>query len=128
VHLVLIESGEILADPANDGYDSELVRGVLERMEQGGNSYEVLDASGLTAEQLQSLYGEVAVLASRKRVYASRVFGSRKQSGVSGFGTAVPALLLYERKDGRLVDFYPHSSKGGPLETIKDFLARALSG
>ena len=126
-HLVLIApSGttKILEGPENGGYEDGAVRALLARVEAHGDSYEIVDSDRLSEEDRERRYFEAGVRAAALRIRLTRHFGSRSESGASGFGREVPALLVYDERGGTVVDVYPHSRAGGPLETIADFLAR----
>ena len=80
----------------------------------------------ISDEQREDTYYDASVQASRLGIQISRVFGSQQQSGVHGFGTRVPALLVHDSEGGKLVDVYPHSHKHDPVDTtILDYLESA---
>lgn len=130
MHLRLIapsDMGKVLDDPANEGFDLGWIHQLLEQLRGRGHSYEVVDSDTLPEEARQSTYLDAASRALRLRIRISQVFGSRRQSGASGFGTMVPALLVHEHEGGSLIDVYPHTLKDGPMTTIRGFLeARIL--
>ncbi len=121
------EATQIFAVPENAGYDGEKVRALLELADANGHSHEIVDSDGLSEDERESQYFEVGVRAAALRLRVSSHFGSRRSSGASGFGREVPALVVYDRIGGTVIDVYPHSRKGGPLETIADFLAAEAS-
>ena len=128
MYLLLVAPAQhekILDVPQNHGYEQGHVLEVLGLLAGRGILCEWLDSTGLSRDQLDALYWETAALATRSHVQVSRVFGSRRKSGVCGFGTSVPALLVYDSKGGVLQTVFPHASKRGPLVTIAGFLARA---
>lgn len=130
-HLVLIAPSDgtkiFTDDPANAGYDGERVRALLELADVNGDSYEVVDSDGLSEDDRENRYLAVGVRAAALRIRLSSHFGSRNDSGASGFGREVPALVVYDKIGGTVIDVYPHSRKAGPLETIADFLAAEAS-
>lgn len=125
-HLVLIapsHRAEVLVDDrANAGYDDAAIRVLLERAAGQGDSFEVVDADGLSEADREKRYFEAGVRAAALRIRLSDHFGEHGERGRSGFGREVPALLVYDRRGGTLVDVYPHSRAGGLLYTIADFL------
>ena len=130
-HLVLITPSDVtkivVDDPANAGYDDAEIRSLLQGAATRGHSFEVVDSDELSDDDRERRYFEAGVRAAALRIRLSSHFGSGRESGVSHFGRQVPALLVYDREGGTLVDVYPHSRAGGLLITIADFLTDAGS-
>jgi hypothetical protein len=114
------DEDEVIDIPANRGYDADLVRGHLARLAADGHT--VVDEP-LSEEQRRNAYFDASNQARLLHVEVSRVFGSRRRSGVDWFGKVVPALLVYESEGGKIVGIYPHSHKHDPVDTtIVDYL------
>ncbi len=108
----------------NEGFDLGKVKVLLGRLEGLGVSWEIVDSSRVSPEELSNLYFEAVGPAVSKRYQVRQVFGSKRQSGIS-FGKGVPALLVYEPGGGYPSDVYPHRA-GDHTVTIRAFLADLL--
>lgn len=119
--LLYFRQGRLLDAPANRGFDVEIVRDLLRKLESRGARVELVDTTSLSDEQLMSNYlnAIVSPAASRKHRFR-RVFGSKRYPG-RFFGKGVPALAVYEDGANYPSDVYPHE-QGGRLVTIRDFL------
>ncbi len=130
MHLILVAPAEltkILDVPANREYAPQRVLDLLDTLAAHGVGWDSLDSSAVFPERLSALYWEAAIVAMQLHIQVSRVFGSRRMSGLSGFGTQVPALLTYDLKGGLLTGVFPHSRRRGPLVTITSFLGNELA-
>jgi hypothetical protein len=78
----------LLDVPENEGLTEHGVEPVLRRIRKAGATYEVVDVSGFSREQLEDAYVSRAVPPSVRRQYGvKRVFGTNKYAG-SRFGRA----------------------------------------
>jgi hypothetical protein len=112
----------IMDIPANLGYEpSEIGRLLAERAARG----DTVDTNPVSNADRESIYFAVATQAHLLGIKVSQVFGSRKHSGAEGFGTTVPALLVYEHGGGRLLGVFPHQTSPGVIHTIVQFLTTA---
>jgi hypothetical protein len=125
MHVILVapsQPGTVLDIPANRGFELRGLIDLLDALADHGLCCEWIDSSALSEERISTLYWQAAGLAVGSHIRASRVFGSRRTSGLSGFGKEVPALLVYDSNEGPLIGIFPHASKFGPLVTIAGFL------
>jgi hypothetical protein len=130
MHLVLAAPSEltkVLDVPANRNYEPQRVLDLLDALAAHGVGWDSLDLSAVGGERLGALYWEATTVALRLHIQVSRVFGSRRTSGLSGFGIQVPALLTYDLKGAPLTGVFPHTRKHGPLVTITSFLTAELA-
>ena len=111
----------VLDVPENAGLPDEGVEPVLRRIRELGATYEVVDVSAFSREELEDAY----VKSGRATLGASPV---RHKAGVRheqvcwvALRPGVPALVVVE--DGRPVDVYPHEEEGR-IVTINDFVKR----
>ncbi len=115
----------VLDVPENAGLPDGGVEPVLRRIREAGATYEVVDVSGYTRDELEDVYVSRAVPPSVRRQYGvKRVFGTNRYAG-SRFGRGVPALVVLQ--DGRPVDVYPHEEEGR-IVTINDYMKRLGPG
>jgi hypothetical protein len=113
----------VLDIPANRGYNPEVVRTHLEQLAAEGH---MVTSEPVADNERKNAYFAAASQAGRLGIQVSRVFGTRRHSGVDCFGKEVPALLVYDYEGGKLVDIYPHSHKHDSVaETIVGYLAAA---
>ena len=101
---------------------------LLWMLNQRGIHTEIVDASCMPEEQIQSAYAEAIPLAVSRKFRIRRVFGTKHQSG-SRFGKEVPALLVYKGEQEKLIDIYPRIEEQCCTVTICDFLmSSAIQG
>lgn len=111
----------VLDVPENEGLSDAGVEPVLRRIRETGATYQVVDVSEFSREELEDAYVSKAVPPAVRRQYGvKRVFGTNKYAG-SRFGRGVPALVVLE--GDRPVDVYPHEREG-KIVTINDYLKR----
>lgn len=117
---LVYEPGNIEKRPENEGLHQEELGNLLQRMQEAGVEYSVVDTSGASREDLEDMYSQLAVSPSvRKRYRVKRLFGTNKYPG-SRFGRGVPALVVLD--NGRPTDVYPHEEEGGKIVTIRDYV------
>jgi len=110
--------------PPNRGFDLSKIKGLLEQLEQIGVSWEAIETSKFSEEELSSLYFEAIRPAIYNKYPVRQVFGSKRNSGFM-FGKEVPALVVYESGKDYPSDVYPHGT-GDRIVTIKVFLEDLL--
>lgn len=110
--------------PANRGFDLSKIKVLLEQVEQLGVSWEVIETSKTSEEELSSLYIEAISPAVHHKYPVRQIFGSKRNSGFM-FGKGVPALVVYESSKDYPSDIYPHGA-GDHVVTIKVFLEGLL--
>ena len=93
-------------------------------MEQIGVSWEAIETSKTSEEELSSLYFEAIRPAIYNKYPVRLIFGTNRNSGFM-FGKGVPALVVYESGKEYPSDVYPHGS-GDQIVTIKAFLENLL--
>ena len=110
--------------PANRGFDLSKIKALLEQLEQLAVSWEAIETSKTSEEELSSLYFEAIRPAIYNKYPVRQVFGSKRNSGFM-FGRGVPALVVYESGKDYPSDVYPHGA-GDRIVTIKVFLEGLL--
>lgn len=110
--------------PANRGFDLSKIKALLAQLEQLAVSWEVIETSKTSEEELSSLYFEAIRPAVYNKYPVRQIFGSKRNSGFM-FGKGVPALVVYESGKEYASDVYPHGS-GDNTVTIKTFLENLL--
>lgn len=108
----------------NQGFDLGKIRVLLVQLERLGVSWESLDTSKMSQEELSNLYFEAVAPAVNRKYHVRQVFGSKRQSAIF-FGREVPALLVYEPARKYASDIYPHRA-GDSTVTIRRFLEDLL--
>lgn len=125
MHFKLYYSTEVEPSysPANEGFDK--VSELLEKMERKGVTYERIDTSQLTDEQIAEAYIRSVIGPTQLKKYRVRqVFGSARRSGWL-FGRQVPALVVYSSSGSQFPeDVFPHAI-GGHIVTIREYLEKA---
>jgi hypothetical protein len=126
MHFKLYCGDSVSADfPDNKDFSVPRATQLLEELSQHGHSYERIDVSQMSDDELMDLYLAEAIPAavrSKKRI--RQVFGSRRHPGWL-FGRKVPALIVCE--GGRALEVYPHEDVGFRTVTIMQFLERAAA-
>ena len=110
--------------PANEGFDLSEIKALLQQLETLGISWEAIETSTMSGEELSNLYTEAIGPAVYKKYHLRQVFGSKRHSGFL-FGKGVPALLVYEPGKQDPSDVYPHRA-GNRIVTIRAFLEDLL--
>jgi len=110
--------------PENAGLDLRAIKAVLQRLEELGVSWEIVDVLTWSTQELTNLYLEAILPTARRKYQVRQVFGSKRRAGFL-FGREVPALLVYESEGQYPVDVYPHRA-GGRTVTIRAFLEDLL--
>lgn len=105
---------------ANEGLDRAEIEDLLKELEKLGVSWEVIETSRMSDDDLLKLYSEAIVPAVQKKYPIRKIFGTNRNSRVN-FGKGVPALLVYEPGSDYPVDVYPHGT-GRNIVTIRTFL------
>lgn len=126
VNLKLIYDSETIPldfEP-NEGFDLGKVKLLLGQLEGLGVSWNVVDTSKVSQEELSNSYFEAVAPAIYKKYQVRQVFGSKRHSATL-FGKGVPALLVYERGEEHPSDVYPHRA-GDRTVTIRRFLEDLL--
>jgi hypothetical protein len=114
------EPDEIRDTPENRRLRNGGLRRIIEAISALGIEHKLIDVSGRRADELQTLYVELAVTPSVYRGYRiRRIFGTNKYAGCF-FGRGVPALIVRGR--GRPQDVFPHEKQDGSIVTINDFV------
>ncbi|MFC1902845.1 hypothetical protein ACFLX4_02095 [Chloroflexota bacterium] len=89
---------------------------------------EIVDVNCMPEEQIQNAYAEAIQLAVSRKFMIRRVFGTKHRSGFR-FGKEVPALLVYEGEQEKLIDVYPRIEEQYRTVTIHNFLmSQAIRG
>lgn len=110
--------------PSNEGFDLNEIKSFLQQLENLGVSWEAIETSTMSGEELSNLYIEAIGPAVYKKYHVRQVFGSKRHSGFL-FGKQVPALLVYEPGEEYPSDVYPHRA-GNRIVTIRTFLENLL--
>ena len=106
--------------PANEGFDISKIKALLQQLEKLGVSWEAVETSTLSDEELLELYSEAIIPAVHHRYRIRQVFGSKRNSG-SNFGKGIPALVVYEPGQRHPSHVYPHRAEER-IVTIMAFL------
>jgi len=124
--LKLIHDPKVLPSSvrANNGFDLSEIKGLLRQLEKLGLSWEAIETSTFSEEELLKLYLEAIRPAIYKKYQVRQVFGSKRNAGYM-FGRSVPALAVYEPDKQFPSDIYPHRM-GNRIVTIKAFLKGLL--
>ena len=109
-----------VASLENEGFDLQETQALLQRLEERGVPWEVVDAMTMADDELMNLYLEGTLATARRKYRVRQVFGSKRHAGFL-FGRGVPALLVYEPGKPHPVDVYPHR-RGTRTVTIRAFL------
>ena len=113
-----------VASLENEGFDLQETQALLQRLEERGVPWEVVDAITIADDELMNLYLEGTLATARRKYRVRQVFGSKRHAGFL-FGRGVPALLVYEPGKPHPVDVYPHR-RGTRTVTIRAFLKDLL--
>ena len=113
-----------VASLENEGFDLQETQALLQRLEERGVPWEVVDAITIADDELMNLYLEGTLATARRKYRVRQVFGSKRHAGFL-FGRGVPALLVYEPEKPYPVDVYPHR-RGTRTVTIRAFLKDLL--
>ena len=122
MNLKLIHHGQMPSSnfQANEGFDHAEIEDLLKELEKLGVSWEVIETSRMSNDDLFKLYSDAIVPAVQKKYPIRKIFGTNRNSRVN-FGKGVPALLVYEPGSDYPVDVYPHGT-GRNIVTIRTFL------
>jgi hypothetical protein len=127
MHFILYSADSVPTDfPDNKDFNVQRATQLLEELSQRGHSYERIDVSQMSDDELMDLYLAEAIPAavrSKKRI--RQVFGSRRHPGWL-FGRRVPALIVYDA--GKVQEVYPHEDIGFRTVTIMQLLERLAAG
>ncbi|MFQ5898371.1 MAG: hypothetical protein ACE5JN_09005 [Candidatus Methylomirabilia bacterium] len=110
--------------PANEGFDLSEIKAILQRLEDLGLSWEIIDTTTRSEEELSNLYAHATLPTANKKYHVRQVFGSKRHSAYL-FGKGVPALMVYEQGKQYPSDLYPHRA-GSRIVTIRIFLEDLL--
>lgn len=106
--------------PENEGFDIYHIQGLLRALAQKGHTYDVIDTTSLTSDELMDYYiREAATPAVYKKYRVRQVFGSKRHPGWQ-FGNGVAALAVHE--GSQCGDVYPHEDAPGRVITIRQYL------
>lgn len=108
----------------NEGFDHAEIEDLLKELERLGVSWEVIETSRMSDDNLLKLYSEAIVPAVQKKYPIRKIFGTNRISRVN-FGKGVPALLVYQSGSDYPVDVYPHGT-GRNIVTIRTFLENLI--
>lgn len=100
-----------LASPENEGFELSEIKAILQRLEELGVVWEIIDIRTKSEEELSDLYVEATLPTARNKYHIRQVFGSKRHAGYL-FGKGVPALLVYEEGRQYPSDVYPHRTRG----------------
>ena len=104
----------------NARYDRERIIAWLAEYEY---EYEEINGSRLTGEARKPLIKDARSFSMSKHVIVGTVFGSNEHPW-TGFGTTVPALLVYDQVEGQpsCIGLYPHQTRDGHVHTIMEYV------
>jgi len=122
MRLKLIYGSQMLLSehPPNRGFSPSEIKELLQRLEELGVSWEAVETSTMSDEELLKLYSEAIIPAVYHKYRIRQVFGSKRNSRFL-FGRGVPALVVYHPGQEHASHVYPHRAEDG-IVTIRAFL------